>query len=370
MDNSEKMTVRKSLTEREYEILLLMCDGKSNQEIAKQLHLSYGTVKWYASKIYRKMNVHNRAQVVSRAYELNLVEGVDESQNAVDMPIDNRAYEQKIRIMSSFDGTKIAYAVSGEGSPFIEVAHFMSHLEYEWKSPVYRHLLREFMRNHMLIRYDQRGTGLSDWNVEDQSFEAWVRDVEALVEVTRVKRFPLFGKSMAGTVALAYAARHPEKVSHLILLGTYARGAGHREQTLELEEKIQMWRTMVKIGWNEINPAFRHFFAVREFPNGPIELVSEMEKLIQVSSDADAVLRIGKSTMDIDIRDLAQQIKVPTLIFHGVDDQVTAFEEGRMLAALIPDAQFVPLDTMNHLLVEGEPAWLKFQKTLRRFLES
>jgi pimeloyl-ACP methyl ester carboxylesterase/DNA-binding CsgD family transcriptional regulator len=373
MRSSNRLSGEAALTEREGEILNLLCEGRSNHEIADQLHLAYGTVKWYASQIYRKLDVTNRVQAIAKAHKLNLIQppaAPAPSEKILQLMPQPAKIEQTIHILTSFDDAKIAYAISGEGPPFIEAAHFMSHLEYEWDSPIYRHLLAEFMRGHTLIRYDERGTGMSEWGLDDYSFEAWVRDLEALVETTHAERFPLFGKSQAAAVAVAYAARHPDKVSHLILLGSYARGHLHRDLTPEQREEIQTRLSMVKVGWDQINPAYRHAFATNEFPNGPIELVQEMEQLIQVSSNAENIIRVGEAMISMDVRELAPQVKAPTLIFHAIHDQVVPFEEGRLLASLIPDAQFVALDTMNHLLVEGEPAWLKFQETLRRFLET
>ena len=373
MPDSRRLHDKASLTERELEILQLICEGHSNRTIAEGLHLTHGTVKWYASQIYRKLNVNNRSEAMAQALEWKLFEktaNLESPENVLRLVPQPKDVEQTIRIMESFDGTQIAYAVSGEGPPFIEVAHYMSHLEYEWESPIYRHLLNEFMRGHQLIRYDERGTGMSDWDIQDYSFEAWVKDLEALVDHVGAERFSLFGKSQAGAVAVAYAALHPEKVSHLILLGAYALGGDLRNLTPEQKEERQLFRAMIKHGWGHINPAFRHAFATSEFPEGPIELVEEMEKLIQVSSTADNIIRLNQEMSNVDVRDLARQIKVPTLVFHAINDQVVPFEEGRLLASLISDAQFVALDTMNHLLVEGEPAWLKFQETLRRFLKT
>ena len=373
MSHSGHASDQDALTDREQEILLLMSEGRSNHDIAAQLHLTHGTVKWYASQIYRKLNVRNRAEAVARIHQHNLIDdaGPLSSPEKVLKFVPNRPQlGQTIRIMTSFDGAQIAYAISGAGPPFVEAAHFMRHLEYEWESPIYRHLLLEFMREHTLIRYDKRGTGMSDWDVADLSFEAWVRDLEALVETVGAERFPLFGKSQAASVAIAYAARNPDRVSHLILLGGYARGYGQRDLTPEQIEEIELKFSLVKVGFNSLNPAYRHAFAVSEFPNGPVELVREMEKFMQVSTTAENIIRMGQSSFDLDLSDLAQQIKVPTLVFHAVNDQVVPFAEGRFMASLIPGAQFVPLDTMNHLLVEGEPAWVKFQETLRRFLKS
>lgn len=361
------------LTEREEEILLLICEGQSNQEIANNLFLTHGTVKWYASQIYRKLGASNRAEAVTRAHELRLISSnhlETTSNKTLKVSLKQDDLQQVIRVFTSFDGTQIAYATSGMGSPIVEAAHYMSHLELEWESPIYRHLLREFMRNHMLIRYDERGTGMSDWDIEDHSFEAWVKDLEALVKVTDADKFPLFGKSQAGAVAVAYAAQHPEKVSHLILLGAYAVGGAKRDTLPEQHQKREAFMSLILQEWGRVNPAFRHYMATNEFPEGPIELITDMEKLIQASSTVDNIVKMTRIMGNVDVRELAKQIKVPTLIFHATRDQIVPFEQGRLLASLIPDAQFVALDTMNHLLVEGEPAWHKFQSVLRDFLKT
>lgn len=361
------------LTEREEEILLLICEGQSNQDIADNLFLTHGTVKWYASQIYQKLGVSNRAEAVTRAHELRLI-SIDHLETMPNKVLKDKLkhddLQQIIRVFTSFDGTQIAYATSGTGPPFIEVAHYMSHLELEWESPSYRHLLREFMREHTLIRYDERGTGMSDWDVDDHSFEAWVKDLEALVELTDVEKFPLFGKSQAGAVAMAYAAQHPDKVSHLILLGTYAVGGNKRKTSPQQHQKREAFMSLIQQEWGRINPAFRHYMATNEFPEGPIELIEDMEKLIQASSTVDNIVKMTRTMGDVDVREFAKQIKVPTLIFHATRDQIVPLEQGRLLASLIPNAQFVGLDTMNHLLVEGEPAWHKFQSVLRDFLKT
>ena len=164
--------------------------------------------------------------------------------------------EQQIHFCTTHDGVQIAYGTAGQGPPLVKAANWLSHLEFDWQSPIWRHLLREFSRDHTFIRYDERGNGLSDWNVADLSFNAWVEDLESVVNAAKVDRFPLLGISQGGAVAIAYAVRHPEKVSHLILYGAYARGWITRDSAEEIEQR-QAQLTLVRLGWGKDNPAFR-----------------------------------------------------------------------------------------------------------------
>ncbi len=358
-----------TLTDREHEILLLICKGHSNQKIAEKLYLTHGTIKWYCSQIYSKLGVKNRTGAMAQAQQLGLLKSTAEAEDKIlRFAVNRRQPVQRIHFTTSFDGTQIAYAVAGEGPPFIKTAAYMSHLEYDWNSRIFGHWLAAFCHHHTLIRYDERGTGLSDWDVEDFSFEAWVHDLEAVVHATGAERFPLFAQSQGGTVAIAYAARYPEKVSHLILFGAYARGWLNRDLTPEQMEEERTLMSLMKIGWGRDNPAFRQVFATQIIPDGPPELIRELEKLMRVSTTAENAVRLETTMHHTDVRELAQTIKVPTLICHPTGDLGIPFEEGRILASLIPDAQFVPLDSRNHLLRDDEPAWTKFVEALRRFL--
>jgi hypothetical protein len=168
--------------------------------------------------------------------------------------------EQQIHFCTTIDGVRIAYATVGQGPPLLKAANWLNHLEFDWHSPIWRGLLEEFARDHLLVRYDERGNGLSDWNVESFSFEALVRDLEAVVDAVGLDRFPILGISQGGPVAIAYAVRHPEKVSHLVLYGTYARGWARRGSSPEVIEQRQAQQTLIKLGWGLDNPAFRQLW--------------------------------------------------------------------------------------------------------------
>jgi serine/threonine protein kinase/pimeloyl-ACP methyl ester carboxylesterase len=275
--------------------------------------------------------------------------------------------DQQIHFCTTEDGVRIAYATVGEGPPLVKAANWLSHLEFDWRSPVWRHLLAEFARDHTLIRYDERGNGLSDWNVADLSFEAWVKDLESVVEAAGVDRFPLLGISQGGAVAIAYAVRHPEKVSQLILYGAYARGWAAREQPEEIEQR-QAQLTLVKLGWGKDNPAFRQLWTSLYAPDATPEQAHSFNDLQRVSTSPQNAVALLNVMGNINVVDLLPQVKVPTLVLHSRDESGVPFEEGRLLASSIPGARFVPLDGRNHLLLEGAPAWGTFVKELRRFL--
>jgi len=198
--------------------------------------------------------------------------------------------EQQIHFCTTADGARIAYATVGQGPPLLKAANWLSHLEFDWRSPIWRHLLAEFARDHTFIRYDERGNGLSDWNLPDLSFDAWVQDLESVVEAAGVDRFPLLGISQGGAVAIAYAARHPERVSHLILYGAYARGWAKRESPEEIEQR-QAALTLVRLGWGKDNPAFRQMWTTLYAPDATQEQAQSFNDLQRVSTSPENAVR-------------------------------------------------------------------------------
>lgn len=362
------------LSQRERAILTRLSSGLSDQEIANELFLSLHTVKWYNRQIYGKLGVNSRTQAITKARAWGLVDASNaitpQSSMATDQsqPVKRRKVNQRISFTSSFDATRIAFAIAGNGPPLVKVANYMSHVEYDWDSPVWVHWLEELTRSHTLIYYDERGSGLSDWDAEDVSFEAWVRDIEAVVEAAGVQRFPLFGMSQGGAVAVAYAARHPDKVTRLIVHGGYARGWLKRNLTEEQREEEQLMIGLMRVGWGRENPAFRQVFALQLFPEATSEQLHALEEQMRISVSPHNAVRLESEMHRIDVRDLARQIIVPTLVLHSRDDAAVPFEEGRLLASLIPRAQFVALESKNHLLTEQESAWSKFVAAVRSFL--
>ena len=279
--------------------------------------------------------------------------------------------EQEIRITRASDGARIAYAVAGDGFPLVKTANWLNHLEFDWQSPVWRHLMRELSSRHTFVRYDERGNGLSDWAVGDISFEAFVRDLEAVVEASGLDRFALLGISQGCAVAVAYAVRHPERVSRLVLHGGYAAGWAVRERRdgaystsghLELEA--------IRMGWGRDTPAYRQLFASIYMPGATPEQSRSWTELQRTCASPENAARLLEAFGDIDVRDLLPQVRVPVLVLHSRQDAAVPFEAGRELAARIPDARFVPLDSVNHLILEHEPAWPVFQQAVRAFLDA
>ena len=297
-----------------------------------------------------------------RAYKVTL-----EGAAAAPLAARARDMEQEIRYCTADDGVRIAYATVGSGLPLVKAANWLNHLEYDWQSPVWSHLLQEFARDHQLVRYDERGNGLSDWDVEDLSFEAFVRDLETVVDEVGLERFDLFGVSQGCPVSIAYAARHPERVGRLVLYGGYSVGwrIGANEEAIERQETLI---SVIKSGWGQDNPAFRQVFTSLFLPDGTPEQVQAFNELQRVTTSPENAVKYSEAIGVIDVRPLLAQVTAPTLVLHARDDAVVSFEHGRQLAAGIPGARFVPLDGQNHLILEHEPAWPRFIEEVRAFL--
>jgi pimeloyl-ACP methyl ester carboxylesterase/DNA-binding winged helix-turn-helix (wHTH) protein len=276
--------------------------------------------------------------------------------------------EQRIQFCTAGDGTRIAYATSGTGPPLVKPANWLTHLEYDWESPVWRHWLRELSSYNTLVRYDERGSGLSDREVDDLSFEAWVHDLERVVDAAGLDRFPLFGISQGCAVAITYAVRHPERVTRLVLYGGYAEGVVTRASTPEEIEQMTMIMRGIPLGWGYDNPAYRMFFAARFLPEGTPDQLRWFSELQRVTTSPQIGSRLLSTAATIDVTAIAPCVRAPTLILHATGDGVASFGQGRKLAALIPGAQFVPLEGRNHVLLETEPAWARFCHEMRRFL--
>ncbi len=276
--------------------------------------------------------------------------------------------KQQIRFCTTGDGVRIAYGTTGEGPPLVKVASWMNHLEFDWESPVWRHWITELARDHCFVRYDERGSGLSDWIVAELSFEAWVRDLETVVDAVGVERFPLLGLSQGGPIAIAYAVRHPERVSHLILYGAYARGWLKRNATPQQRKEAEMMNELAELGWGKDNPAFRQFFTTQFIPDGTPEQHRWWNELERVATSPQNAARFMRVFNEIDVTALAPQVSCPTLVLHATRDARVPFDEGRLIATLIPGARFVPLESRNHILLEHEPAWRRWLEEVRTFL--
>jgi pimeloyl-ACP methyl ester carboxylesterase len=272
--------------------------------------------------------------------------------------------QQEVHFCTASDDVRIAYASAGQGAPLVKAANWMNHLEYDWHSPIWSHLLHALAAKRRLIRYDERGNGLSDWDVDDISFEAFVRDLETVVDAAGLEKFSLFGISQGAAVSIAYTVRHPERVDRLILYGGFARGRARRNP-----EQAGTLESLIRQGWGSENPAFRQFFTSLFVPDGSPEQMQWFNDLQRITTSPENAVRIVHATAQVDVSDLLPQVRVPTLVLHGQNDAAQPLDEGRRLAAGIPGARFVTLETRNHLVLEQEPAWSRLLEEITAFLK-
>jgi len=275
--------------------------------------------------------------------------------------------EQPVRFCTSVDGVRLAYALSGKGQPIVKAANWMGNLEFDVQGP-WKHWIQELSKDHSLLRFDQRGCGLSDRRVQDISPDAWVRDLEMVVDAAGLDRFTLLGLSQGGATCIEYAMRHPNRVSHLVLFGTFARGWNKAGRSAAQIEEWETTAKMIGIGWGRDNPAFRQFFTSLFMPDATAEQMQSFNELQRASTSAETAVRFYRAFGDIDVFDLLSKVSVPTLIFHVRGDQVVRFGNGRQVAAGIPGARFVALEGRSHLPLEDEPAWREFLAEFRRFV--
>jgi pimeloyl-ACP methyl ester carboxylesterase/DNA-binding CsgD family transcriptional regulator len=275
---------------------------------------------------------------------------------------------QDIRFCTTADGVRLAYAVSGAGPPLVMSATWLTHLEHQWRSLAWRPWLDAFTREHKVLRYDSRGCGLSDRDAGDLSFETWVRDFECVVEAAGFRQFALVATCQGGPIAIEYAARHPERVSRLVLYGTYALGRlKWKDQPTEVE-KARVLLDLTQFGWGQENHAFSQVWAAHFQPGGTLDHLRSWCDQQRVATSGDTAVRLLRIGWNADVRAAARKIKCPVLIVHPERDAVVPIEQGRVLASLIPDARFVQLDSQNHMPLADEPAWTRLLAELQSFL--
>jgi pimeloyl-ACP methyl ester carboxylesterase len=275
---------------------------------------------------------------------------------------------QQIRFCESFDGTRIAWAVTGQGPPLVKAPHWLTNLEYEFESPIWRPWIEALSANRTLLRMDERACGLSDWNVADISLEAWVRDLEAVVDRAGFERFALLGCSQGAAISIEYAVRHPERVSHLIIHGGYARGWLKRGLPAERVAELEAQLKLIETGWGREDSTYRQMFAISFVPGATMEQVNSLSELQRRSASPENAVRIVRSFFGIDVQERARLVQCPTLLIHARGDRRAPFEEGRLLANLIPGARLVPLESENHVLLKNESAFRTFFDELNAFL--
>ncbi len=322
--------------------------------VGKKLDLAYDDMG--------EQEVKNIAEPV-RAYRVLIGEGGNEARE-----LRQTELAQEVHLHTTADGVSLAYSMIGNGQPMVKAANWMNHLEFEIHNPPWQHWWTALSAQYQLIRYDQRGNGLSDWDVDNISFDHFVSDLESLVDTMAIDRFVLLGISQGCGVSVAYTVRHPERVSHLILYGGYTQGWRRRDS--EEQERGEAFTTLIKQGWGQDNPAFRQLFASMFMPGASSEQSDSFNEMQMLSVSPDNAARLHDCFGDLDVVELLPEVSVPTLVLHCQNDARAPFSQGRAFAAGIPNARFVPLEGRNHILLPGEPAWQRFLIEVQSFCAS
>lgn len=274
---------------------------------------------------------------------------------------------QTVRFCVTSDQVRIAYATMGSGAPLVRTAHFMTHIELDVAGPVWAPWLSELSRDRLLVRYDGRNCGLSDRTTTPTGLDAWLADLEAVIDAAKLDCFSLFGCSQGGAIAIAYATKHPERVASLVLLGSYARGPMKRDDAAQVSE-FRALLDLIRVGWGRDNPAFRQVFTSLLIPQGTAEQIGWFNEIERLTISPDDAARLIEAFGQIDVSAEATAVRCPTLVLHSRGDARVPYEEGRRLAGLIPGARFVSLDSRNHVLLENEPAFRHCFDEVRSFL--
>lgn len=282
-------------------------------------------------------------------------------------PVQSAPTAPDIRFVRASDGVNLAHTVLGDGPVLVKTASFLNHIEHEQQSPIWRHWVDEISSRARFVRYDQRGCGLSDWEVDDISFDGFVRDLEAVTDGLELERFTVLGISQGAAVAVAYARRHPERVNGLILIGGYA--AGWRRLGLpDFQARREALLDLVPVGWGSKTEAFHQLYSSLFFPGGGEEIHASFNTLQKVATTPGMAWRILNCLGDLDVRPLLSDINCPVLVMHSRGDEIVPFAAGKALAAAIPRARFLPLESANHVLLEGDPGWPRCVEAMERFL--
>jgi pimeloyl-ACP methyl ester carboxylesterase len=281
--------------------------------------------------------------------------------------IADAALTQRVQFCVAPDGVQIAYASVGKGPPLFKAPNWLNHIEYEWRSPIWGPTFAALAKNHELVRFDQRGNGLSDWDVEEISEDTMISDMATVADTASLDSFALLGISQGCAFSIRYAVEHPEQVRCLVFLGGYVRGRLKRNSP-EQEQLYEAAQTMIRQGWGSPNPAYRHFFTSSFMPDATPDQASTFDELQRISITPENAVRIWEMNASVDVTDLAGKVTVPTLVLHCQGDRMVPLEEGRRMAVLIPGSRFVTLEGNNHTLIEGTPAFDTFFKEVNAFL--
>jgi pimeloyl-ACP methyl ester carboxylesterase len=276
---------------------------------------------------------------------------------------------QHVRYLTASDGTRLAWAESGSGPPVVKAANWLTHLEYEWESPVWRHWIQFFSAHTRFVRYDERGCGLSGWQEGPVTLDQWYSDLGTVIEAARPEGpVTLLGISQGAATCIRYALAHPDRVDRMILYGGYARG-WRKRRSMSIQREYEAMLELLRVSWGKDNPAFRQVFTSRFIPGGSQEQLEWFNDLCLKTTSGEIAATLMELRSTVDISDELGGVTTPTLVLHARDDAVASVVEGRLLAAGIPGAEFVELDSRNHILLEHEPAWQRFCEAVLEFLK-
>ena len=364
-----------SLPGKAFDTLLLLVEGAGSlqrqQELIDRLwpdtFVEPNNLQYNISLIRRALDGATGVDLQTvRGQGYRLLADVHQSEGPTPTP-GSPAATQRTYFCKAADGTRLAYARLGDGPPMVKAANWLSHLELDWRFRVWRHWLDLFSRRHTLVRYDARGNGLSDWAPPELSFDRFVSDLATVFDAAALQRAPLVGLSQGASVAVAYAARHPERVSALVLIGGCARGWRAKNKP-RLTRAFEAMMVLMRQGWGGRNAAFRQIFTTTFFPEASQELAEEFNELQRLTTTPDNAADLLSALGDIDIREDLGGVRVPTLVLHSRDDAVVPMKDGLELASGIAGARFVPLESRNHVVLPTEPAWARFSQEIETFL--
>ena len=351
------------LSERERMIAERYAGGESYKDIAEALYIAPATVRNHLAAIYRKLGVNGKPGLIGALAENP---SLDEQASPPEFGLIDQS---PVRYCLSSDGVSIAHAQVGSGGPLVLAGSWMTHLEWDWDNPGWGHHLSHLAKDFTLIRYDQRGNGMSICDEADISFAGMVDDLRSVIDCYDYEKVAIFGPSQAASVSIAYAREYPERVSHLILYGGYARGR-RRRGNAEAEAESKALVTMIRQGWGRDNPASRQLLTSFLMPDASREEVAWFNDFQKACGPGENLARFREVFDEMDVAHLVAGVEVPTLVVHCVEDSVAPLSEGKFLASRIPGAQFVTLNSRSHMLLENDPEFPRFLRSLRDFLGS
>jgi DNA-binding winged helix-turn-helix (wHTH) protein/alpha-beta hydrolase superfamily lysophospholipase len=344
------------------------------ETVWRGLSVSDATISARINAARRAVGDTGRAQAIiktvhGRGFQLAVEVKETKSVVAAGSTEPNHSNTQNIQFTRSSDDTKIAYSKSGDGPPLVRVAHWLSHLELDWHSPVWRPLIEALEDKHTLYRYDQRGTGLSSREIDGADLDSFADDLKAVADANKLDRFPIFAASQAVPVAIRFAHRYPERVSGLVLYGGYATGRALRGASRgDIDEETVLG--LIRAGWGKADSPFVNAFSTLFMPDAtPAQLAGFVKMQTETISSNNAAL-LRRIIDRFDVANILRSVRTPTLVIHAISDAVQPVEQGRILASEIPGARYVSLESRNHVPLPQEDTWAQMMHEVRLFLDS